>query len=77
MYMQSDVNSSMGSSGDLTHCIISQLAFDDLRPSAQDYCELSPSTVGIIITGLILGLFPAIERRRYKVTPSLIGWAQT
>ena len=27
-------------------------------------------------TGLILGLRPANERR-YKVTPSLIGWAQT
>ena len=28
-------------------------------------------------TGLILGLHPANERRRYKVTPSLIGRAQT
>ena len=28
-------------------------------------------------TGLILGLRPASERRRYKVTPSLIVWAQT
>ena len=28
-------------------------------------------------TGLILGLRPANERRRYKVTASLIGWAQT
>ena len=27
--------------------------------------------------GLILGLRPANERRRYKVTPSLIGRAQT
>ena len=26
---------------------------------------------------LIPGLHPANERRRYKVTPSLIGWAQT
>ena len=25
--------------------------------------------------GRILGLLPANERRRYKVTPSLIGWA--
>ena len=25
----------------------------------------------------ILGLRPANARRRYKVTPSLIGWAQT
>ena len=29
------------------------------------------------IARLILGLRPANERRRYKVTPSLIGWAQT
>ena len=28
-------------------------------------------------TGLILGLRPANERRRYKVTSFLIGWAQT
>ena len=28
-------------------------------------------------TGLILDLHPANERRRYKVIPSLIGWAQT
>ena len=27
-------------------------------------------------TGLILGLHPANERRRYFVTTSLIGWAQ-
>ena len=26
---------------------------------------------------LILGLRPVNERRRYKVTPSLIGWVQT
>ena len=28
-------------------------------------------------SGLILGLCPANERRRYFVTKSLIGWAQT
>ena len=28
-------------------------------------------------TGLILGVCPANERRRYNVMPSLIGWAQT
>ena len=27
--------------------------------------------------GLILNLHPPNERRRYKVTPSVIGWAQT
>ena len=30
-----------------------------------------------IVAVLILGLHPANERRRYKVTPSLIGWTQT
>ena len=29
------------------------------------------------ITGLILVLCPANDRHCYKVTPSLIGWAQT
>ena len=32
---------------------------------------------GLTQAGLILGLRPANERRRYKVTPSLIGWVQT
>ena len=31
---------------------------------------------GKTVAGLILGLRQANERRRYKVTPSLIGWAQ-
>ena len=30
----------------------------------------------LAIAGLILGLRPANERRRYFVTTSLIGWAQ-
>ena len=30
----------------------------------------------ISLLGLILGLCPANERRRCKVTPSLIGWVQ-
>ena len=30
-----------------------------------------------IIPGVILGLHPANERRRYFVTASLIGWVQT
>ena len=36
-------------------------------------------TVSLILhyAGLILGLPPATKRRRYKVKPSLIGWAQT
>ena len=35
-------------------------------------CSISCTT-----TGLILCLCPTNERRRYKVTPSLIDWAQT
>ena len=31
----------------------------------------------VITSAMILGLRTANERRRYKVTPSLIGWAQT
>ena len=31
----------------------------------------------IYSSGLILGLYPANERYRYKVMPSLIGWAQS
>ena len=30
-----------------------------------------------VSAGLILGSRPANQRRRYRVTPSLIGWAQT
>ena len=39
----------------------------------QSYFELNKDT----LSGLILGLRSANERRRYKVTPSLIGNAQT
>ena len=31
----------------------------------------------LMYAGLILGLRTANERRRYEVTQSLIGWAQT
>ena len=47
-------------------------------------CTVSPfaywfssEVQGWYTAGLILGLRPANERRRYKVTPYLIGWAQT
>ena len=33
--------------------------------------------VMVYVSGLIPSLRPANERRRYKVTPSVIGWAQT
>ena len=41
------------------------------------YPNTEASAMVYPVTGLILGLRPANERRRYKVTPSLIGWAQT
>ena len=45
------------------------------RPSAHHWLQCF---VGFLpCSGLILGLRPANERRRYKVTLSLIGWAQT
>ena len=33
--------------------------------------------IGNLWAGLSVGLHPANVKRRYKVTPSLIGWAQT
>ena len=38
--------------------------------TAHSLCEIQS------YPGLILGMHPANERRRYKVTASLIGWAQ-
>ena len=39
---------------------------------------VQPKALGpVSTTGLILCLHPANERRRYNVTPSLIGWAQS
>ena len=49
------------------HCDACEVRVSDLQMSC---CDL-------IKSGLILGLCPANERRRYKVTPSLIGGAQT
>ena len=46
----------------------------DLKNS---YTDLCPPDNSITPAGLILGLRPANERRRYKLTPSLIGWVQT
>ena len=42
------------------------------------YITCEPMTIQFTdtYTGLILGLHPANERRRYFVTASLIGWAQ-
>ena len=38
--------------------------------------DTNASASVLYISGLILGLRPANERRRYFVTMSLIGWAQ-
>ena len=62
----------------ITTIILSQV--HTYRVTCKIYSDHSPvQTVSIKfeITGLILGLRPANERRRYKVTPSLIGWTQT
>ena len=40
------------------------------------YYDNKQRTKSVHNSGPILVLHPAIERRRYKVTPSLIGWAQ-
>ena len=45
--------------------------------SAQKHIIVIMSQCKEIWPGLILGLRSANERRCYKVTPSLIGWAQT
>ena len=47
-------------------------------PFRKSLTSLVEATEHIVqFTGLILGLHPANERRRYEVTPSLVGWAQT
>ena len=43
------------------------------KPEARE----QPDVPGSADVGPILGVWPANERRRYKVTSSLIGWAQT
>ena len=47
------------------------------QPLQIDWQWLRQRTITWVYSGLILGLRPANERRRYKVTPSPIGWAQT
>ena len=55
-------------------------AISSYRHNSESLREVISITLLIMITintGLILGLCPANERRRYFVTTSLIGWAQT
>ena len=42
-----------------------------------DLTRLQSEMYFLWIAGLVLCLQPANKRRRYKVTPSAIGWAQT
>ena len=51
--------------------------FCDLADHRQRYAPNGGTHDPGSLTGLILGLRPANERRRYFVTPFLIGWAQT
>ena len=48
--------------------------FGTLR--AQGTKGVSQQKAGVLPSGLILGLRPANDRRRYSVTTSFIGWAQ-
>ena len=50
---------------------------DNVYITAMILVELRPEFELTEDTALILGLRPANEKHRYKVTPSLIGWAQT
>ena len=65
----------------LTQCCIgSSLLVKDASGIEQNDYILHPHASNMAklhIPGLILGLCPANERRRYKVTPSLIDWVQT
>ena len=54
------------------------LSLDDMAAALVCHCgqERVCSSWYMVISGLILGLRPANEIRRYFVTTSLIGWAQ-
>ena len=63
--------------GNMVHCYKVR-SYEELYKIIQqnnwgaNYCDLTEG-----YQGLILGLRTAYERHRYKVTPSLIGRAQT
>ena len=56
---------------DVTNCFQNQAGFLDVTNYVRDQAGFLDHSV------LILGLCTANERRRYFVTTSLIGWAQT
>ena len=64
------------------HFFIQESAFENvvcksLAILSQPQCVSYWTISRVIRAGLILSLCSANERRRYKLTPSLIGWAQT
>ena len=69
MYIQSNIWPSVGA-GEVDSPSVSFSLAGSSSPSDNALCLA-------IHADLILGLRPVNERRRYKVTPSLIGWAQT
>ena len=64
------------SSAKWRHVCFGPIVFKEVSNRIQGFLSQGPSNT-IVHTGLILGLCPANERRRYSVTTSLIGWAQT
>ena len=54
---------------------MSQRRFDIIRTLLLRHVSAEMASVKYFL-GLRLGLRPANERRRYKVTASLIGWPQ-
>ena len=54
---------------------LSVLTIVVMLPSRDMILITNDNGAGNILSGLILGLRPANERRRYFVTASLIGWA--
>ena len=65
-----------GEAGDLrryrAHCDVTVV-----KPVHRDMATNTEHVIANTYSGLILGLLPANERRRHKVTPSLIDWAQS
>ena len=55
------------------HDTIGKVIYNHNNPLLQT----NDSATEALHTGLILGLRPTYERRRYKVTPPLNGWAQS
>ena len=67
------------SKGNLTIHRIKRNEHDPNERTERDVITLKMEIQEIMkggLPGLILGLHPANERRRYFVTPSLIGWVQ-